>query len=128
MSNQMVNMQPSPMSGMSRQDIIRQPTDRRTSDDISVFSFTESVKSGGWCCFGSTRTKEIIDGATAPGSQIQPPRLHAYNENPSPSMSIPSPDGGYNDSAFRPYQFMPKSGSPQQRVVDEEKMRSHPKT
>ncbi|WWC88566.1 uncharacterized protein L201_003478 [Kwoniella dendrophila CBS 6074] len=136
MSNQRITSQPVPLNGMNRQ-----PTDERCSDDdgVSVFSFSDSVKSSGWCgCFGSSGKSKHEEQSQRPTNQrqISQETNHTYEKHYSPSANIPTshnttsipfsntntkpnphphPSQGYLDTAFQPYDGMPIPTLHQQR-------------
>ncbi|OCF43597.1 hypothetical protein I317_02615 [Kwoniella heveanensis CBS 569] len=59
--------QPVAQGSMNKRNLVRQPTDTRTSDDVSVFSFSETIPSSGsgWLC-GCFSNKR---GASTPSAE-----------------------------------------------------------
>ncbi|WVQ96705.1 hypothetical protein IAU59_003812 [Kwoniella sp. CBS 9459] len=107
-----IDRQPVVQGSMNSRNLIRQPTDPRTSHDVSVFSFSEPAagraRSGfgsgwRWCCFSTfstgsgfgsrsgSRSDAVRDdprggghgAASAGGRQNhQPPQPHAHQKTP----------------------------------------------
>ncbi|WWC70785.1 uncharacterized protein I206_104737 [Kwoniella pini CBS 10737] len=126
MSEQRVEVQPPASNGMR---LVRQSTDDRTPDDVSIFSFSEDTKAG-WCgCFGSSNKEEKPPPRPSPREKqnmqhIQNISQSQYRtvEKPSPtyhntSQSPPTNQQRYANSAFQPYAGT-TSHNPQQQRTD----------
>ncbi|WWC62580.1 uncharacterized protein I303_105177 [Kwoniella dejecticola CBS 10117] len=129
-SAQRVVSQPSAKGNMR---LVRQSSDQRTPDDVSIFSFSEDTKAG-WCgCFGarksSNKEKSNLESSRSmtnekPPSQptsTPPPIAKSSPTFSSPTSSPPTPmpmtQQGYGETAFQPYSGALPEVPPQQLRV-----------